>query len=100
MTYEAECWPFKKQHMHKMNVAKMRMLRWMCGKTRIDKIRNEHFREHLGVATIGDKIRETCLRWFGHVQRRPATTPVRRNLAMKVDGHQGKGVGQRGRGWR
>ena len=27
MTYGAECWPIKKQHMHKMDVAKMRMMR-------------------------------------------------------------------------
>ena len=45
-----------------MDVAKTGMLKWMCGKTRKDKIRNERFREHLGVATIGDTIRETCLR--------------------------------------
>ena len=48
---------FKKQHMHKMDVAEMRMLRLMCGKTREEKIRNERFQKHLGVATIGDKIR-------------------------------------------
>ena len=49
MTYGEECWPIKKQHMHKMNVVEMRMLRWMCGKIRKDKIRNDRFREHLGV---------------------------------------------------
>ena len=41
MTYEAECWSIKKQHMHKKDVVEMRMLRWMCGKTRHDRIRNE-----------------------------------------------------------
>ena len=43
--------------MHKMDVAEMRMLRWMRGKTRKDIIRNERLREHFGVATIVDKIR-------------------------------------------
>ena len=32
MTYGVECWSIKKQNMHKMDVAKMRMLRLMCGK--------------------------------------------------------------------
>ena len=64
-----------------MDVAEIRMLKWMCGKTRKDKIKNEHFREHLG-----NKIRETCLRLFGHVQRTPTTAPVRKSLIMKVDG--------------
>ena len=86
MTYGAECWPIKKQDMHKMDVAESRMLRWMCGKTRKDKIKNECFREHLGVATIGGKIRKTCLRWFGHVQRKSVMVPVRKSFAMKVDG--------------
>ena len=86
MTYGEDCWSIKKQHMHKMNVAKMGMLRWMCDKTRKNKIKNERFREHLGVSTIGDKIRKTRLRWFEHVQCRPTMTPVRKSLAMKVDG--------------
>ena len=64
MTYEVECWPIKKQHMHKMDVAEMRMLRWMYGKTRNDKIRNDRFREYLEVAITADKIGKTHLRWF------------------------------------
>ena len=41
---------------------------------------------HLRVTTIGDKVRETHLRWFEHIQRRPATILVRKSLDMKVDG--------------
>ena len=33
MLYGTECWAVKKQYVSKMNVAEMRMLRWMCGKT-------------------------------------------------------------------
>ena len=33
----------------------MRMLRWMCGKTRKDKVRNEHIEETVGVAPIEDR---------------------------------------------
>ena len=47
----------KKIHARKLEVAEMRMLRWMCGHTRLDKIRNKVFRERLGVASISDKIR-------------------------------------------
>ena len=45
MTYVAECWLVKKQHIHKMSVAKMRMLGLMCGKTRKNKIRNKGIKE-------------------------------------------------------
>ena len=40
MLYGTECWAVKKQYGSKMNVAEMRMLRWMCGKTKRDKVRN------------------------------------------------------------
>ena len=97
MTYGAECLPIKKQYMHKMDVAQIRMMMWMCGKTRRKKIRSERFREHYGVASIWVKIRETHLRWFGHVQYRLATAPVRKSLAMIV--YQRERSGRRGREW-
>jgi hypothetical protein len=33
--YGTECWAVKKQRVHKMSVAEMRMLRWISGNTRI-----------------------------------------------------------------
>lgn len=62
MLYGAECWATNKQQVHKMSVAEMRMLRWMSGNTRKNKIRNEFIRGSLGVAPIGDKMRESRLR--------------------------------------
>ena len=64
------------------------MLKWMCGKTRMDKVRNEDIRSLVGVAPIEDKMRENRLRWFGHVGRRPIDAPVRR--VKKIDIEQGK----------
>jgi hypothetical protein len=78
LLYGTECWAVKQSHVHKMSVAEMRMLRWMCGHTRKDKVRNEVIREKVGVAPIDDKMRENRLRWFGHVQRRPFEAPVRK----------------------
>ncbi|KAL3372146.1 hypothetical protein AABB24_008601 [Solanum stoloniferum] len=92
LLYGAECWPVKNAHVHKMHVAEMRMLRWMCGHTRSDKIRNEVIREKVGVASVVDKLREARLRWFGHVKRRSADAPVRRCEVMVVEGtRRGRG---------
>ena len=48
------------------------MLRWMCGYTKMDRIKNQEFREKLGVAPLSAKMCENRLRWFGHVQRKTA----------------------------
>ncbi|KAL3533386.1 hypothetical protein ACH5RR_006907 [Cinchona calisaya] len=76
--YESECWVVNHTHKQKMRVAEMQMLRWMCGYTKMDKIRNEHICEKIGVASIDEKMRETRLRCLGHVLRRPVEAPVRR----------------------
>ncbi|KAL5152766.1 Craniofacial development protein 2 [Glycine soja] len=76
--YGTEYWAVKSQHETKVGVAEMRMLRWMCGKTRQDKIRNGAIRERVGVAPIVEKMVENRLRWFGHVERRPVDSVVRR----------------------
>lgn len=46
-----------------MSVAKMRMLWWVCGKIRKDKIRNEQICEMVRFTQIGDEMRER-LRWY------------------------------------
>ncbi|KAM3382160.1 hypothetical protein P3S68_007733 [Capsicum galapagoense] len=92
LLYGAECWPVKNSHIQKMKVAEMRMLRWMCGLTRGDRVRNETIREKVGVTSVECKMRETRLRWFGHVKRRGMDAPVRRCERLALDGFR------RGRG--
>ncbi|KAL6568984.1 hypothetical protein OROGR_000709 [Orobanche gracilis] len=78
LLYDTECWAIKQCHVQKMNVAEMRMLRWMCGHTKKDRLRNEVIKEKVRIASIEDKMMENRLRWFGHVRRRPVDAPVRR----------------------
>ncbi|GJT86278.1 ataxia telangiectasia mutated family protein [Tanacetum coccineum] len=81
-----ECWPITKAFSNKVEVAKLRMLRWICGKTLLDMIPNGVYRAQLEVETITNKMREGRLRWFGHVRRRPQSTLVRRVEALVVEG--------------
>ncbi|PHT66729.1 hypothetical protein T459_31154 [Capsicum annuum] len=92
MLYGAECWPVKNSHVQKLKVAEMRMLHWMCGFTRANRVRNEIIQEKVGVESVEDKIREVRLRWFGHVMRRGTDAPVRRCERLALDGF--KRVGQ------
>ncbi|KAF3667332.1 putative multiprotein-bridging factor 1b-like [Capsicum annuum] len=81
MLYGAECWPVKNFHIQRLKVAEMRMLHWMCGLTREDRVRNEIIRETVGVTSVEDKMREGMLRWFGHVM-----SPVRTCERLALDG--------------
>ena len=76
MLYGAECCPTKRRHVQQISVAEMRMLRWICGHIRMDRVRNDDIRDRLGVAPIEEKLVQHRLRWFGHVKRRPSETPV------------------------
>ncbi|XP_070015931.1 uncharacterized protein [Nicotiana sylvestris] len=92
MLYRAECRPVKKSHVQKMSVAEMRMLRWMCEHTRKDKIRNEVIRDKMEVASMEAKLRESRLRWFGHVRRRNIDASVRSCERLTIAGlRKGRG---------
>jgi len=91
--YGSECWPLKKTQVQRLMVAEMRMIRWMRGFTRIDRIRNWVIRDLAKVAPIEDKMRETRLRWFGHVIRRRVEALVRRYEIINIP------EGKRGGDW-
>jgi len=73
-------------------VAEMRMVRWMCGFMRIDRVRNGVIRDLAKVAPIEEKMRKSRLRCFGHVKRRSVVAPVRRCESIDLpDGKRGRG---------
>nr|GEV44021.1 polyprotein, putative [Tanacetum cinerariifolium] len=92
MLYGPKCWPITKAQVNRVEVAKLGMMRWTCGKTMVDMIPNGVFRAELDVDSIIDKMREGRLRWFVHVKRRPQTAPIRRVEALLVDGSRRRGT--------
>ncbi|KAL6532685.1 hypothetical protein OROGR_013668 [Orobanche gracilis] len=91
MLYGSECWAMKKTLESKLEAAEMRMLRWSCGRTMMDRIPNGVFRNVLEVAPISAKVREERLGWFGHVRRRPTSAPVRMVESLLVVGGRRRG---------
>jgi len=65
-------------------VTEMRMIQWMCGYARLDRIKNVMIRERVRVARLELKLRETRLRWFGHVKRRSVNAPMRKCKAINL----------------
>ena len=78
LLYGGECWQIKKTLVQRLMVAEMRMIQWMCGLTRLDRIRNVTIRERVRVASLEERLRGTRLRWFEHIKRRSVNAPVRR----------------------
>jgi len=90
--YGVECSPLKKKQVLKLMVAEMWIIRWICRYTGIDKISNGVIRDLVKVAPNDDKMRETRLRWFGHVKRRSMDAPVRRCERINIpEGKRGTG---------
>ena len=70
----------------------MRMLRWICGHTRMDRVQKDDICDRLGVALIGEKLVQYRLRWFGHVQSRPSKASVHRGvLSRDINVRRGRG---------
>lgn len=91
MMYGAETWPLKKMQERRLDVAEMRMLRFMCGVTRMDKIRNERIRGTVKVTEVSRKVQERRLQWYGHVMRREEDYVGRRVMEMEVQGRRSRG---------
>ena len=63
----------KKAQEKKLDVAEIRMLRWMSRVTKLDRIRNERIRGTTKVGKISKKVQESTqcrLKWYGHILRR------------------------------
>ena len=91
LMYGAETWALKKAQENKLEVAEMRMLRWMCGVTKLEKIRNERIRRTTKVGEITKNVQERRLKWYGHVMRREEHYVGRRAMTMNVQGRRKRG---------
>ena len=69
LLYGAETWATTMGQEARLEVNEMRMLRWMCGVTTRDNIRNQHIRGTTRMVQASKKITEKRLKWHGHVRR-------------------------------
>ena len=69
----------------------MKMLRWTCGVTRLDKIRNEKIRGSTKVGENSKKVQEHRMRWYGHVMSRYDEYVGTRAIGIEVQGSRRRG---------
>ena len=70
MTYGAETWAVKKAQEKKLDVVKMRMLRWMSGVTKQLELGMKELGGTTKVSEITKKVQEIRLKWCGPIEKR------------------------------
>ena len=92
MLYGAETWATTKRQESRIEVNEMRMLRWMCGVTRKDKIRNEHIRGATKVARASGEMAGGGLGWCGRVVGVGEDRVVKRVMTKAMPGEGERGT--------
>jgi len=72
--YGAEVWQMPTREINKILSTEMDVLRRSARKSRMERIKNEHIKEIMGVKgkpDIIDIIEQKRLQWYGHVKRMP-----------------------------
>ena len=92
LMYASETWVWKGNHRSKVVATEMKYLRSMCGKTRMDRIRNEDIKNTCGVRKdVSEKVCENMLRWFGHVERMDESRLTKVISTGRVNGVRSRG---------
>ena len=84
MVYGIETVAVTNKQVKDMEVAEMKMLRFVMGVTRKDKIRNEYIRGKVKVKRLGIKMEEGKLRWYGHVMKKDQEYVGRRIIEIEL----------------
>ena len=91
LLYGAEVWTIGKKEERMLEATEMRMLRRIRGVTLKDRMRSNDIRKELRIENIKDKVRETRMRWFGHVVRMDDKNTVKQTMLMAVPGKRPRG---------
>ena len=92
LLYGSEVWCLNVQNRRRMEAVEMNCLRSMCGVRRIDRISNAEIRRRCNKEMgVGNKIDQSVLRWFGHMERMENERLVKRVYVSKVEGRRARG---------
>ena len=98
LLYGCEAWAMNVHERKRVEAVEMNCLRSICGVRRIDRIPNAELRRRCGKkVSVGERMDQGVMRWFGHVERMGDDRLVKRVYDSEV-----RGVRRRGRprkGW-
>jgi hypothetical protein len=89
LMYGSETMVWNPKYRSKVQAVQMDNLRGVLGIRRTDKMRNEYIREVCGVDKgVIERINESMLRWFGHVERMDGNRLVKRMYSSECVGNR------------
>ena len=90
--YGAETWNIREAEKKRLNAMEMRCLRGMAGVSIMDRVRNEEVRKRTGVEKrLSDRVEQSGLRWYGHVERMNEERLVKRVWEAETKGKRPRG---------
>ena len=87
MLYGGETWALTKRLEGVLIGCDRRMLRYMAGVTRQDRVSSEEVARRCGVGMLGDALLRR-LGWFGHMERRDERDDLGRVRLVEAPGHR------------
>jgi len=93
MLHGSQTWPVRKENVVALQLAEMRMVRWMCGVKLKDRLPSKELRERLGIDGIALVLQQNRLRWWGggHVLRKEDDDWVKKCMEYEVEGPRPRG---------
>jgi len=91
MLHGRETWPVRKENEVALQLAVMRMVRWMCGIELQDRVPSKGFRQRLGLDDIISVLQQNRLRWYGHVLQKKDNDLVKKYMEYAVEGARPRG---------
>ena len=92
LLYGCEAWVMNVHERRRVEAVEMNCLRSICGVRRIERVTNVEIRRRCGKnVSVGERIDQGVLRWFGHVERMGEDRLVRRVYDSNVRGARSRG---------
>ena len=92
LLYGSEVWVMKTRDRKRIEAVEMNCLRNICGLRRIDRVSNAEIRRRCGkYVSVGQKMDQSVLRWFGHVERMGNDRMAKRVYESDIRGTRRRG---------
>ena len=92
LLYGSETWTLKVRERKRVEAVEVNCLRNICGLNRLDRVPNVEIRRCGKNVSVGQRVDQGLLRWFGHVERMGDERLVKRVYESDI-----RGVRRRGR---